>query len=119
MQCLAYAHKYGLADSALLKDIGSAYAVAGAYHAAVPPLRKAAALRAAEGAPPDRELCVALGESLLECGEAEAARAQWVAAEALAEDDAGRALARSALAAIAARLGEGGEATLAAPALVA
>lgn len=98
MQCLTNAHKAGLADAALLKDLGMALAAAGRSHDAVQILRKALAATATGSAQradavvaaagssgsggsaqtaPDHELHMALGEALRDCGEPEAARAQW------------------------------------------
>jgi Flp pilus assembly protein TadD len=109
VQCLQHAYKNGLADGALLKELGIALSSAGRYHDAVPVLRKAAAVLATSGHAVDREVHVTLGEALLECGELEAARAQWVAAAALAAGSEEAAVARAALDNIAVRLGEAGD----------
>ena len=78
----------------------------GAYHEAVPVLRKAVA--ASHGAA-GFELLAALGESLLACNDLPAAQSQWRAAQAVAEGGRERAVASAALDAIGARLGVAGD----------
>lgn len=102
MQCLEHGYKCGLEDAALLQELALVHAKQGAYHEAVPVLRKAVAV-ATGGA--SFELLAALGEALLACNDLPAAQSQWRAAQAVAEGGRERAVAAAALESIGVRLG--------------